>query len=363
MQAAPPNILSRHRETDMNIAQTPELSLRQRHDALLAAEPGLRIRERAARLGVSEAELVAADCGLTSVELGASPRELFRALAGLGRVMALTRNDWCVHERHGEYLGIDIGEAPVGLVLGPDIDLRMFFHGWASAYAVSENGRHSLQFFDQTGTAVHKVYQTGASDVAAWEAYVARFAIDAKRPLEIRPWPQAREADAPADIEAFRAHWRGLQDTHDFYGMLRQFGVSRLGAMQAAGPELAQAVPADTLETMLTRAAASELPIMCFVANRGMVQIHTGPVHKLARTGAWFNVLDEHFNLHLDTTAIASCWVVNKPTSDGWVTSLEAFSASGEMIVQFFGARKPGKPELPAWRALLESFCPQALAA
>ena len=64
--------------------------------------------------------------------------------------MALTRNDWCVHERHGEYLDIQ-ADGPVGLVLGPDIDLRVFFSSWRSAWAVEQDGRHSLQFFDGEG--------------------------------------------------------------------------------------------------------------------------------------------------------------------------------------------------------------------
>ncbi|HBD36656.1 MAG TPA: hemin-degrading factor, partial [Cupriavidus sp.] len=109
--------------------------------------------------------------------------------------------------------------------------------------------------------------------------------------------------------------------------------------------------------------AATGLSIMCFVANRGIVQIHTGAVKKLLRTGPWFNVLDDTFNLHLNTEAVASSWVVNKPTVDGWVTSLELYGEDGGMIVQFFGERKPGQPELPEWRHLLESLCPQALAA
>ena len=105
------------------------------------------------------------------------------------------------------------------------------------------------------------------------------------------------------------------------------------------------------------------LSIMCFVGNRGMIQIHTGPVEQLRRTGPWYNVLDPKFNLHLDTTAIASAWVVNKPTSDGWVTSLELYSSSGDLIAQFFGERKPGKPELPGWRELMLGLCRVPLAA
>ncbi|RZT39220.1 hemin-degrading factor [Cupriavidus agavae] len=337
-------------------------ALRQRHQELSEAQPRLRIRDRAQRLGVSEAELVAAGCGVTTRQLGGTAQQLFRDLATLGPVMALSRNDNAVHERHGEYQGIE-AEGPMGIVLGPDIDLRMFFGAWRHFYAVTENGRESIQFFDKAGEAVHKVYRTESSNAEAWQAFIARHAVDGVAPVTVERVTAAEEADAPADGEAFRSHWRGLKDTHDFFAMLRQFKVSRLGALRTAGNDLAQQVDNVAVETVLQRAADSGLPIMCFVANRGIVQIHTGPVHKLVRTGPWFNVLDEKFNLHLNTEAVVSSWVVNKPTVDGWVTSLELYGASGELIVQFFGERKPGKPELPAWRALLESLCPVALAA
>lgn len=337
-------------------------ALRARHQQLLEQEPRLRIRERARRLGVTEAELVAAECGVTARELNGPAQTLFRDLGSLGAVMALSRNDAAVHERHGSYLDIQ-ADGPVGIVLGPDIDLRMFFFHWKYFYAVSENGRDSIQFFDRAGEAVHKVYRTDATDAAAWTAFVERHASPARTPVVTEAIVPAEAADAPADIAAFRTHWRGLTDTHEFFGMLRTFKVSRLGALRAAGDELAQAVDNTAVETILQHSAATGLPIMCFVANRGIVQIHTGPVHKLVRTGPWYNVLDPAFNLHLDTTAVASTWVVNKPTTDGWVSSLELFDAQGTLIVQFFGERKPGKPELPAWRALLQSLCAHALAA
>lgn len=336
--------------------------LRPRHAALVAAEPKLRIRERARRLGVSEAELVAADCGLASVQLDGTPQAIFRELGPLGRVMALARNDWCVHERHGAYEDIQ-ADGQMGVVLGPDIDLRMFFGHWKHAYAVEENGRRSLQFFDGEGVAIHKIYRTDETDGAAWDALVARFAAPAKRMPSPQPIPSLVARDEVDDPAALREHWLSLKDTHDFFPMLRKFQVSRLGALRAAGEDLAQPVENDGCERMLQAAAERRIPIMCFVANRGIVQIHTGPVNKLVRTGPWFNVLDPTFNLHLDTSAIASTWVVNKPTSDGWVTSIEAYEPKGQLVVQFFGARKPGKPELPAWRELMTGMCKTPLAA
>ena len=348
------------------MAQDSFEALRQRHAALVAATPDLRIRERASRLGATEAELVAAGCGVSSRQLGGTAQALFRDLGSLGSVMALSRNDAAVHERHGHYDNIQADDGPVGIVLGPDIDLRMFFSAWQYFYAVTENGRDSIQFFDKAGEAVHKIYRTDHTDAAAWQAYIDRHALPAGTPVTpvvVVPFAASTEAAQPADPEALRADWRGLKDTHDFFSMLRQHKVSRIGALRTAGQDLAQQVADGAVETVLQQAAETGLSIMCFVANRGIVQIHTGPVQKLVRTGPWFNVLDPAFNLHLNTTAVTSSWVVNKPTVDGWVTSLELYGADGELIVQFFGERKPGKPELPAWRALLESLCPTALAA
>lgn len=342
----------------------PILELQQRHQALVASEPRLRIRDRAARLGVTEAELVAAECGLAATPLTSTDRTpmqaIFRELDTLGNVMALSRNEWCVHERHGRYEDIQ-ADAPVGIVLGPDIDLRMFFQSWRYCYAVVENERRSLQFFDASGNAVHKVYITEASDAAAYDALVAKYAAPRQPLPAIEPVRVTLEKAAPDDAAELRAAWLAMTDTHDFFTMLRKFGVARVGALRAVGPDLAQEVGVEAVENMLQQAAASGLSIMCFVANRGIVQIHTGPVQNLQRTGPWYNVLDPQFNLHLNTTAIASSWIVNKPTVDGWVTSLELFAESGDMIVQFFGARKPGKPELPEWRALLSGMCTEAL--
>jgi putative hemin transport protein len=67
-------------------------------------------------------------------------------------------------------------------------------------------------------------------------------------------------------------------------------------------------------------------------------------------------VLDPDFNLHLREDAIASTWVVFKPTRDGTVTSLELYDKAGFCFAQLFGARKPGKPELQAWRDIVAAL-------
>lgn len=333
-----------------------------RYAAESARLTGQRARQAADALGVSEAQWVAAGCaGIDAVALKPDFQGIFRQLPGVGRVMALTRNDWCVHERHGRYEDVR-ADGPMGLVLGPDIDLRVFFFNWASAWSVTDAGRRSLQFFDAAGVAVHKIYATGETDMAAFDALVDAYRDASPVWPNNGPVPERPTPRGVSDAAALRADWLAMTDTHQFFPLLKKHDADRLSALGAAGPDLAQPVAIDAVETVLTAAASAATAIMCFVANRGMIQIHSGPIETLRRTGPWYNVLDPDFNLHLNTTAIAQVWVVNKPTADGWVTSLEVYHAAGDLIVQFFGARKPGQAELPAWRSMLAALCGTPLA-
>ena len=47
---------------------------------------------------------------------------------------------------------------------------------------------------------------------------------------------------------------------------------------------------------------------------------------------------------------------MKKPTKDGIVTGLEVYDAQGELIVYFFGKRKPGIPELESWREIIKNL-------
>lgn len=333
-----------------------------RWSALLAAEPKLRIRDAAQRLGVSEAELVATQLGRGVIRLRGPWPDIIRDAGRLGPVMALTRNDMVVHERHGTYGELSL-DGHVGLIVGEDIDLRIFFGPWAHGFAVTEDtgagSRRSLQFFAADGTAVHKIYATDRTDMVAFDALCHAYASDDRTGgIQVKPagTRNAPRPDSEIDAAGLRAAWSTLQDTHDFFPMLRKFGVVREQAFRLAGRDFAVPVGSNTTRRMLESAAASELPIMVFVGNPGMIQIHTGPVKKLVATGPWFNVLDPMFNLHLREDAIASTWLVRKPSEAGIVTSLEVFDRTGDLTVSFFGKRKPGIPELAEWRQLAESF-------
>jgi putative hemin transport protein len=330
--------------------------LKEKWEALKAENPHLRIRNAAADLGVSEAELLITNVGEGVTVLKPEFKDILTEAEKLGKVMALTRNDECVHERKGTYLNGDFSSPHAQLFVGEDIDLRIFINHWKFAFAVVEGDKKSFQFFGKDGLALHKIYLTKDSNVEAFDVIVEKFkAEDQNQAFEFEAVaPKAPEkADSEIDVEGFQKSWAELKDTHDFFMMTRKFGVSRTQALRLAPEGYAKKIDSAKVVNVLEDASEKNLPIMVFVGNRGIIQIHTGEVKKTLWHQQWFNVMDPDFNLHLDVTKIAEAWIVKKPTEDGEVTAIEVFNKEGDFIVQFFGKRKPGIPELQEWKDLV----------
>ncbi len=278
--------------------------LKSKWEALKTENPHLRIRNAAEQLGASEAELLATNIGNGVTVLKPEFASLLQEVVKLDKVMALTRNDECVHERKGVYLNPDFSN-PHGQV----------FDVLTEKYKADEQ----------------------SSDIVT-------------EPIAPKP---AEKADSEIDVAGFQQAWKDLQDTHDFFMMTKKFGVSRTQALRLAPEGFAQKIDNSKVVNVLEDASEKRIPIMVFVGNRGIIQIHTGEVKKTLWHQQWFNVMDPYFNLHLDTTKIGETWITKKPTEDGEVTSVEVFNKEGEFIVQFFGKRKPGTPELQEWKDLV----------
>ena len=322
-----------------------------RHAELMRQQPRLRARDAARALGTTEAALVASGATGEAAPLRPDWGALFAAFPKLGGIMALTRNEHAVHERHGAFQDVSSGPGHI-LVLGPDIDLRLFPGGWAHAYTLGGE-RPSIQIFDRDGEAVHKVYATGETDRDAWAALCRDFAHPGAAAPPLAPaTPEPPPAETLVDAKGLREDWLALKDTHDFVTLLKRHKSSRRQAFRLAGEDLAQPVATTAGSAALRLAAARGVPVMVFVGNRHAIQIHTGPVHRLVDVPGWFNVLDPAFNLHLREGGVTEAWRVVKPTVDGDVTSIELLDEAGRPVALLFGARKPGQPEREDWRAL-----------
>lgn len=327
-----------------------------------AENASLRERDLARQLGISEAEFVAAWCGEGAVRIEPRVNDVLVGLEAVGEVMALTRNESAVHEKIGVYDKVVTGEKNA-LVLGEQIDLRIFPSVWAHGFAVEKREgdevRRSLQFFDSAGEAVHKVHLRPASNLYAYQKLVDSLVVDDQsQTVQVSPIADD-EPESPPAVDAarhLRERWEGMTDVHQFFGMLRALKMTRHQAVSSIGEDFAWQLDRDALVAMIRHAAGDTIPIMCFVGSRGCIQIHSGPIRNIKPMGPWINIFDETFHLHLRFDHVAEVWAVRRPTKDGHITSLEAYGEDRKLIIQFFGQRHEGESERGDWRFLAENL-------
>jgi putative hemin transport protein len=325
------------------------------------ADATVRSRDLASSLGVTEADLLAAQVGHAATRIAAHPDRLMPAVTTLGEVMALTRNDSAVHERTGTYDEWHSGDH-AAMILGPEIDLRIFPSRWVHGFAVrnttGKGPARSLQVFDASGTAVHKVFSRDGTDLDAWDRAVGDLATgDMSDRLDlVAPDPVEAAKSRPDKADDLREAWARMTDTHQFLRLVSRMKMNRLGAYRIAGAPFAERLAPEAVNDALVRVAGDAVPIMLFVGNRGCIQIHSGRIDTLKEMGPWQNVLDPRFNLHLRLDHVAEVWLVEKPTRRGPALSIEAFSDDGALILQIFGYRKEGQEDTEAFAKMAGSL-------
>lgn len=318
-----------------------------RADFESARQKGLRAKEAAEHIGLTEGAALAAFAAKQTPLLKAMPvkspltvyalkprwLDTLQSLEVCGPVMALTRNESTVHEKTGLYEKVS-GNESTGTALGRDVDLRLFLDRWACGLLVVEPGgssdthvKSSLQFFDQRGVAVHKVFPVAGTDRNAWNQMAGAW-VDTNQTVEfdLTLASSAQRGKGVPDLESIEKHFT-------------------------------RRVPATSLRHALYQASFTGLPVTISVGNPGCVQIHSGPVNRIEPLDIhgkpWLNVLDPGFNLHLREDLIDACWIVEASEDAGKVNLLEVFDAQGERMVSMSAQCKPGQPEPQVWKDLL----------
>ncbi len=314
--------------------------LQQQKKTLLLKERPPRAREAAKLLGISEAEYVALSYGETCTMLDNNRfTEILLQLETVGEVMALTRNDAMVLEHHGTYQGGTKGKNHV-IFNTPEIDLRLNVSKWKYGFAVDENKRQSLQFFDEFGEAAHKIYVTSASDKSSYEAILHEFSTTGSfSDLKITNKPEAHIThikDVNIDQEAIHKDWKALDDVHQINGFLEEYSVTRPQAYRYLGND-AITLQRTALEGLLEKVSELQIPLLIFVSNSTSTQIHNGVVNKLMEMGPWFNVLDPKFSLHANMELVSETWMVTKYLNGESPTySMELFDINHNSLMMVY---------------------------
>jgi putative hemin transport protein len=338
--------------------------LKHRLDNLKEENPKARLIDIARSMNITELEALHCQVDHQTVfALRPDWLRLFNELPQLGRVMALTRNEYVVHECKGQY-GPATWRGPTGLIHNDTIDLRMFSASWKYLYAVQvKNPRgllQSFQIFDGHGRAVHKIFLEASADSYAYWTLVHELEMYNPESPEVTRQASV-EAPASVDVDAaavasFRRDWAKLQDTHEFFRLLKKYQLPRLQALEIAGSDFVREVDPKAVLWILEIARDQNEALMAFVGNPGMIQIYSGKMQQIKRIGDWINVLDPDFNLHVHEKGLDRAFVVHKPTRYGSVSSLEVFCRQGELILSLFGCRGDDQQQNPAWADMLATL-------
>jgi putative hemin transport protein len=170
--------------------------------AIRAWRPEVCPRAVAGMLGVAEAQLVAAHCGESVTRLIPAWDRVIPALADLGVVRVLTRNEHAILHQEVEFGDVRV----LGEELCLDAEattLHMATVRWGSGFAVNEVSRfglrRSLQFFDVGGAAALKVVLPRTADVRPFEYLTAHLYTVTRAGSQLPPalWGEGGRQLAP----------------------------------------------------------------------------------------------------------------------------------------------------------------------
>ena len=176
------------------------------------------------------------------------------------------------------------GIKPVfGSVVTPDIDLRLFMSHWRYCFAVREPTtgrliRKSLQFYDPSGRAVHKIYLTPKSQEKRYDRLVEDFAAK-NQPnfIHVEAYPTTKTGTTTGggqEWEAGDSGWKKVKYLSNFNKLLRN-----------PNNRFNYQVENSAARNVLDLSGRRKCEIVVLVGNRGCTQIHTGPVKKLKEFG------------------------------------------------------------------------------
>ncbi|AHF02351.1 hypothetical protein THIAE_08140 [Thiomicrospira aerophila AL3] len=272
--------------------------------------------------------------------------------------MALTRNDAVVLEHTGELCYECYASGLVGWSQQDwlaEFDLSC----WHYAIWLGADSRPSLQFYDASGEALHKLFVVDQTDRQGFMNAIAPFLMnpqDWAREVGVEgdPARSSREAGIERwlfmklqaclkehesvkscrliDKEALLLDWRLLSHRDNIGSLFKQYKITRPAGYALLSEGVFQ-LDTSALGQIFNHVRDKHLAVKITVANAGAIQTHRGLVNKLVTVGPWFNVLDPAFNMHLMETEVASIWLLTKGFDDDFAAHIECFDHQERLII------------------------------
>ncbi len=310
--------------------------------ASLRVEKKHRHREIASFLNVTEVELIDSHVGVTKLESIKSFPNLARAIRlkpswsniiqdiqGFGEVMSLTRNAHAVHENLSFYKHASSSD-DVGMVQSDELMIRLNYEKWEFGYLFEECKSHvlqrSIQFFDEFGLPVHKIFLLPHSHHWYFDEMAKRWADSNQLPgvlLQEKAEPdQSINSGALASIIAERH--TSQQETMD----------------------------AGVVQSLLRSSLELKLPLLITVQNHGVSQSHDGLLEEVRDHNDWLHLINQQFNCHLQLAQMPKICINHQESP----FLIEMLDKENVLLVLIALSTKATPADTQAWEDLLEQI-------
>jgi len=308
--------------------------------ASLRLEKKHRHRDIASFLNVTEVELIDSHVGVTKLESIKSKPNLARAIRlkpswssiiheiqGFGEVMSLTRNSHAVHENLAFYKNASLSDG-LGMVLSDELAIRMLYERWEYGYLFEECKstvlQRSIQFFDEFGAPVHKIFLLPHSHHWCFDELAKKWADSNQEPGII------------------------IQD-----GSEPESTVSKgaLGAiLQERYANQSEVIDPDVAFSLLRLAVQLKLPLLVTVKNNGVKQSRDGVVDEILNHKDWLHLISQEFNCHLQLNQMPRICINHHESP----YLIEMFDGDGSLLASISVSAKATSADRDAWGELLE---------
>jgi putative hemin transport protein len=308
--------------------------------ASLRVEKNQRHRDIASLLNVTEVELIDSHVGVTKLESIKSFPNLARAIRlkpswssiihdvqGFGEVMSLTRNAHAAHENLAFYKHASSSDG-VGMVLSEELTMRLIYEKWEHGYLFEECKstvlQRSIQFFDEFGTSVHKIFLMPHSHHWFFDELAKRWADSNQEPGII--------------VQEKLEH-----DQQITKGALASIIEERYANQQ-------ESINLDVVQSLLRSSAELKLSLIITVQNDGANQSHDGVLDEIRDHNDWLHLMNQQFNCHLQLAQMPIICINHQESP----FLIEMLDEEGVLLASIALSTKATPADRQAWEDLLD---------
>lgn len=302
-------------------------AIRRRYEQLRSESPTLSAAGIAARIGVTEAELVAARVGCCVTRLRPEWRAILTRLGTLGPVKISTKSSLAKLAVVTRYPQTQSSERFLTFS-SETADIRFSLGNVGSGFLLAtpnpRTGKRerALEFFTREGHLAHRIELMPRSNVDAFEEIVEHFvARDNRMDTEAVVPMNLRNPARPAlDRQAFLDGWAGLKGPADFYELLRRHHLSRVEAIEAVAGVFSKQMELPCFQAYLRGLREGARPSTVMVSNHACAHAFRG-------------MFDDQITFEPDQKIVV--WRVDRPSARGTLRSIEVFDGNGREAATF----------------------------